>query len=107
MSVNGVDDSVVWGVNSFNSVYRWSGWIWKRVHGNFVHVSCGQPGVWGLNSQNEVFYRTGTYGGTNRFVQYSKKYVPINAFLVLGPVGRKLKVVLSGFPLGLRGKYGA
>ena len=34
-----------------------------------VEISAGQAGVWGVNIENEVYYRKGTYGGAVRFVE--------------------------------------
>jgi len=64
VSVSGVSDSVVWGVTPGGEVTVWKGGnTWGKVPGSFKVVSCGQAGVWGVDSQYNVFYRKGTYGG--------------------------------------------
>ena len=38
---------------------------WARVPGALKSVSVGQAGVWGANSLNNIYYRTGTYKNAN------------------------------------------
>jgi len=62
VSVSAYDDSVVWGV--FNKrIYRWTGSAMENIGGELDVVSCGESGVWGVNHEDEPWYRTGTYGG--------------------------------------------
>ncbi|XP_078659643.1 uncharacterized protein LOC144904556 isoform X2 [Branchiostoma floridae x Branchiostoma belcheri] len=60
----------VWGVNAANFVYRRAGITteqpagtnWEQQQGLMKYVSVGAAGVWGVNSNNDIFYRTGTFG---------------------------------------------
>eukprot|EP00092_Neocalanus_flemingeri_P024879 GFUD01026978.1.p1 GENE.GFUD01026978.1~~GFUD01026978.1.p1 ORF type:complete len:662 (+),score=98.61 GFUD01026978.1:102-2087(+) len=74
--VNGVNGAV-WGVKSDNSIHRYrsASSDWERVGEGLMMVSCGQPGVWGVNSHNDIYYRVGTYGGVDSAGQ-SWKHVP-------------------------------
>ena len=63
VSVSGSNDSVVWGVAPNKKIYRWTGSKWENVAGGLVMVSCGDAGVWGVWTDNSIFYRRGTYGG--------------------------------------------
>ena len=64
--VSGSSDSVVWGVSPTDEVFIWKGGnSWERVRGTPDHlkaVSCGEGGVWGVGKDDQVWYRTGTYG---------------------------------------------
>ena len=64
--MGGFDDLLVWGVNSGNMIYRWSGQTWEHIDGLLKVVSCGTAGVWGVNSADQIWYRKGTYGGQLR-----------------------------------------
>ena len=67
--MSGVSDSVVWGVTPGGEVTVWKGGnTWGKVPGSFKVVSCGQAGVWGVDSDNKVFYRKGTFGGRKMYV---------------------------------------
>eukprot|EP00058_Branchiostoma_floridae_P012052 XP_002597540.1 hypothetical protein BRAFLDRAFT_78909 [Branchiostoma floridae] len=35
--------------------------VWQQVEGGLKFVSVGQSGVWGVNSNDRILYRTGTY----------------------------------------------
>ena len=62
--MSGIDDSVVWAVNLASNVFRRKERTWEKVAGILVKViSCGEAGVWGVNLDNQVFYRRGTSGG--------------------------------------------
>ncbi|XP_035691376.1 neurogenic locus notch homolog protein 1-like [Branchiostoma floridae] len=39
-----------------------AGTEWQQVSGRLKFVSVGRSGVWGVNSNNQIYYRTGTYG---------------------------------------------
>ncbi|KAI8520941.1 hypothetical protein Bbelb_006950, partial [Branchiostoma belcheri] len=60
----------VWGVNAANFVYRRAGITteqpagtnWEQQQGLMKYVSVGAAGVWGVDSNNDIFYRTGTFG---------------------------------------------
>lgn len=52
----------VWGVNSGGVIYKRSESEWTKVGGNLVQISAGQAGVWGINENHAVYYKTGTYG---------------------------------------------
>ena len=50
-------------------------------------VSVGQSGVWGVNVNDDIFYRTGTYGdpdsqGTGVSVPYGRVASNFAAFLI-------------------------
>ena len=66
MSVSGVSDSVVWGVNSGDEIHRRTGSTWEKMDGLLKVVSCGEPGVWGVSSDDSIYYREGTFGGVYR-----------------------------------------
>ena len=73
MSVSGFNDNVVWGVNKKGQIYqrtRHGGW--NLIDGALVQVSAGQAGVWGVNRNDGIFYRQGTYGGAQRLVDLDK-----------------------------------
>jgi len=49
-------DGSVWGVNSLDKIYRWTGSDWTLVGGSLKQVSVGPDGsVWGVNSSNEIY----------------------------------------------------
>ena len=64
--MSGLEDSIVWGVSPQHYIYRWTGAMWDNVSGFLMVVSCRQSGVWGVDKETRVYYRTGTYGGVNR-----------------------------------------
>ena len=65
--MSGLDDSVVWGVNSGDEIFRWRGGnSWERISGGLKVVSSGQAGVWGVSHDHKIWYRKGTYGGGAR-----------------------------------------
>ena len=49
-------------MNSGDYIYRRTGNTWQRVSGRLKVVSVGQSGVWGVNANDDIFFRTGTYG---------------------------------------------
>jgi len=63
ISVSGSDNGNVWATDTDKKIHRWTGSGWESIAGELTVVSCGEPGVWGVNHEDEVYYRTGTYGG--------------------------------------------
>lgn len=57
------------GVNSADDIFVRQGITketpggtgWKHIDGKLKQISVGKSGVWGVNAQNQIFYRTGTY----------------------------------------------
>ena len=51
----------IWGVSREGFVYKLgqSRRSWKRLKGRLIHVSSGEGGVWGVNRQHNVYYRSG------------------------------------------------
>ncbi|XP_028395858.1 uncharacterized protein LOC114519877 [Dendronephthya gigantea] len=49
---------VVWGVNSAHLIFNGPD-TWRSIPGLLKHVSVGNAGVWGVNSNNHIFYREG------------------------------------------------
>ena len=49
-------------MNSGDYIYRRTGNRWQQVSGRLKVVSVGLSGVWGVNSNDDIFYRTATYG---------------------------------------------
>ena len=58
------DQDRVWGVNFANNIWRKTGNAWQRISqsGGLKCVSVGQSGVWGVDRNDYIYYRTGTYG---------------------------------------------
>ena len=56
------DRGHVWGVDSNQNVFRRTGSSWEQVPGKAVRVRVTEAGVWARNVQNDILYRTGTYG---------------------------------------------
>ena len=52
----------VWGVNRHGNIYRRTGSSWQQISGGAKQVSVGESGVWVVNSNHEIYYRTGTFG---------------------------------------------
>ena len=54
---------MVWGSNN-EKVYRWNGGSeWERMNGNLNIVTCGEAGVFALNTTyNYVYYYSGSVG---------------------------------------------
>ncbi|CAH1254013.1 CHRNB3 [Branchiostoma lanceolatum] len=60
----------VWGVDSNNNVLRRTGITteeaagtdWEEIDGSLKFVSVGSAGVWGVNAEDDIWYRTGTIG---------------------------------------------
>ena len=64
--------------------------MWEKIGGQLDVVSCGESGVWGVNHEDEPWYRTGTYGGVARLGSYWISYrVIIVLFLVWVQAGNK------------------
>jgi len=63
ISVSGSNDLNVWATDTDEQIYKWTGSGWKIIEGKLKVVSCGESGVWGVDYKDEVFYKTGTYGG--------------------------------------------
>lgn len=55
------DKNRVWGVGKDESIWRRSGSSWQRINGRLKHISVGESGVWGVQSDGNVYYRVGTY----------------------------------------------
>jgi len=55
------DKNRVWGVGKDESIWRRSGSSWERINGRLKHISVGESGVWGVQSDGNVYYRVGTY----------------------------------------------
>jgi len=56
----------VWGVNSEDAIFHWTKegehMEWVRIGGSLKQISAGTAGVWGVNSNNWLYYRVGTVG---------------------------------------------
>ena len=61
--VSGSNDEVVWGAYN-DIVYRWKGGhSWEEMDGKLDIVTCGQAGVFALNTEHKyVYYYLGTVG---------------------------------------------
>lgn len=63
---------------------------WQSVPGELTQISAGRPGVWGVNSNDDVFYREGTYGDSSvvgcrwTYVQGKLVYVTSGSTGVIG-----------------------
>ena len=75
----------MWGVNRGGNIYRWLGSTWEQIDGAAIEVSAGNCGVWVVNSNNDIFYRVGTYGdvqtkgsGVNFLTQFEQSIDTIN-----------------------------
>jgi Tectonin domain/Metallo-peptidase family M12B Reprolysin-like len=54
-------DGTVWGVNSSDDVFRWTGSGWTHIAGKLKQISVGTAArVWGVNSNDDVFQWTGS-----------------------------------------------
>ena len=60
-----VDDSVVWAITTENRVFKKNDLKWDRIEGELQMVSCGFPGVWGVDTEGDVVFREGTQEGVN------------------------------------------
>ena len=49
--------SAVWATDTNQDIYYLNGATFKPVQGKLIHVSAGESGVWGVNAQNNIFYR--------------------------------------------------
>ena len=50
-------------MNRQDSIYRWLGGNdWQHIDGGAKQVTVGESGVWHLNGNGNMWYRTGTYG---------------------------------------------
>jgi len=63
ISVSGSNDLNVWATDTDKQIHKWTGSGWEIIDGGLNVVSCGESGVWGVNNEDEVWYRKGTYGG--------------------------------------------
>ena len=54
----------VWSVDAQGGVYRWAdgGWVKMARDETAAHISVGASGVWLIDSDNRIYYRTETYG---------------------------------------------
>src|SRR5262245_34824111 len=51
----------MWGVNSANEIFRWTGQGWEHIPGQLKYVSIGTDGaVWGVNTEDQIFRWTGS-----------------------------------------------
>jgi len=58
---------VVWGVNAKNVIWSMSGsdLKWTKINGNLKQIEVGNMGVFGINKNDDIFYRVGSM--ENRF----------------------------------------
>ena len=51
----------VWGVRDDDAIYRLKhgNLAWKRIPGALKHVSAGKAGIWGVERDNNIYYRDG------------------------------------------------
>lgn len=55
----------VWGVNAEGAIYHWTTGEhneWVHISGGLKQISAGGAGVWGVNTNNQLYYRIGTVG---------------------------------------------
>ena len=52
----------VWGVNRQGKIYRRTGSSWQEISGGAKQVSVGESGVWIVNGNHDIYYRSGTFG---------------------------------------------
>ena len=52
--------AAAWSTDVNQDIYYLNGKIFAQVEGKLIHVSSGESGVWGVNQQNNIFYREGT-----------------------------------------------
>jgi hypothetical protein len=58
MNVAAAADGTVWGVNSANNIFRWTGSGWQPVPGALKQISTGDVNkVWGVNSADAIFMK--------------------------------------------------
>jgi virginiamycin B lyase len=54
--VSVAQDGTVWGVNSSDNIFRWTGNGWQQVPGALKQISVGNTtNVWGVNSADNIF----------------------------------------------------
>jgi hypothetical protein len=60
-SLRGQSAGEMWGVNSANEIFRWTGAGWEHIPGQLKYVSIGTDGaVWGVNTGDQIFRWTGS-----------------------------------------------
>jgi len=56
----------VWGVNSGDAIFHWTmegeHMEWVHIGGSLKQISAGKAGVWGVNRNDDLYYRMGTFG---------------------------------------------
>ena len=52
--------TAVWATDVNQDIYLLNGITFEKVDGKLIHVSSGESGVWGVNAENNIFYRVGT-----------------------------------------------
>jgi len=78
----------VWGVSRAHKLYRRRDHHWQLIEGEMILISVGESGVWAVNKERDVYYRTGTYGDADT-AGYGWKLVP----------GKKMELVSVGTDL--------
>ncbi|PVD26561.1 hypothetical protein C0Q70_14238 [Pomacea canaliculata] len=55
----------IWGIYFRDGIspQNPAGTSWQMVDGKLTQISAGPSGVWGVNANDDIFYREGTYGG--------------------------------------------
>ena len=58
------DKGSVWGINREHHIFKMEGGTWKRIEGpeRAVQVSVGESGVWLVQENGDIYYKTGSYG---------------------------------------------
>ena len=52
--------TAVWATDVNQDIYLLNDITFEKVNGKLIHVSSGESGVWGVNVQNNIYYREGT-----------------------------------------------
>ena len=53
---------------------------WNKINGKLQQISAGFSGVWGVNSNGDIFYRSGTFGD-NKVI--GSGWEKVNVFVIL------------------------
>ncbi|PVD26562.1 hypothetical protein C0Q70_14239 [Pomacea canaliculata] len=67
---------------------------WQKVDGSLAQISAGPSGVWGVDANEDIFYREGTYGG---HITVGSGWTPVSGKLTYITSG-------SGMVLGVSSK---
>ena len=95
---------MVWGVDAKNEIYRRTGSSWQKISGGLKVVSCGQPGVWGVNKHDMIYYRSGTFGGGARYINYKYECLVIISFASAGSGWQQVSGRLAWISSGSNGE---